>query len=157
MQPSEDSMQARFLPRFIRYVTWPMDRQPAPGDPFILCVIGHDPFRAQLDQAAATETVDGHGVSVRRLSDLTGANACHIAFVRGQTPENTSQMLAALRGHAILTVTDARAGPERGMIHFVLADGRTRFFIDQAEATVHGLEVSSRLLALALGVRQRRS
>ena len=56
----------------------------------------------------------------------------------------------------ILTITDARAGPQRGMIHFTIVAGRVRFFIDDAEAATRGLSISSRLLALAAGVRQRR-
>jgi YfiR/HmsC-like len=43
------------------------------------------------------------------------------------------------------------------MIHFTVAGGRVRFFIDEAAAAERGLSISSRLLALALGVRQRRS
>ena len=56
----------------------------------------------------------------------------------------------------MLTVTDARAGPQRGMIHFTIVGGRVRFFIDEADAAERGLSISSRLLALAAGVRQRR-
>ena len=43
------------------------------------------------------------------------------------------------------------------MIHFTISGGRVRFFIDEAAAAQRGLVISSRLLALALGVRQRRS
>ena len=77
--------------------------------------------------------------------------------MRGSTPEETARLLLALRSQPVLTITDSRAGPQRGMIHFTVAGGRVRFFIDEAEAAAHGLSISSRLLALALGVRQRRS
>jgi hypothetical protein len=42
------------------------------------------------------------------------------------------------------------------MIHFSMVSGRVRFFIDDAGAAERGLSISSRLLALAIGVRQRR-
>lgn len=51
---------------------------------------------------------------------------------------------------------DGRAGPRRGMIHFTIVSGRVRFFIDEARAAERGISISSRLLALAAGVRQRR-
>ena len=54
----------------------------------------------------------------------------------------------------VLTVTDASSGGQRGLIHFTNANGRVRFFIDQAGARQRGLMISSRLLALAVGVRQ---
>jgi hypothetical protein len=155
-QPTEDAVKAAFLPKFARYVSWPARIQLGRGAPFHLCVIGRDPFGFMLDRAAATEQIDGHGVAVRRLPTAAGAGACHIAFVRGAAPVETGRLLGALRGLPVLTITDARAGPQRGMIHFTIVSGRVRFFIDEAEAAARGLSISSRLLALAAGVRQRR-
>jgi len=120
-------------------------------------VIGRDRFGQALDQAAAGETIDGRGVAVRRLSGIDAADGCHLAFVRGTNPTDTGRMLRALHGRPILTITDSHDGPHRGMLHFVVVDGRVRFFVDEAAASAHGLTISSRLLALAIGVRQRRS
>ena len=152
---SESAVKAAFLPRFARYVSWPPAAMPAPGQPFTLCVIGGDPFGRALDDAAAGQTVDGHGVAVRRLPSASGAEGCSIAFVRGVGGQSTAQMLTAIGDRPILTVTDARAGGQRGIIHFAIVDGRVRFFIDEAMAARRGLTISSRLLALAVGVKQR--
>jgi hypothetical protein len=154
--PTVDSVQASFLPRFARYVGWPAVRRPGPGAPFQLCVIGRDPYGGALDAAAGAEHVDGHGLTVRRLPDERGAEACHLAFVRGRQPDDTGRLLLALRNLPVLTITDARAGPQRGMIHFAIVSGRLRFFINDAAAEQSGLTISSRLLALAAGVTQRR-
>ena len=132
-QPTADAVKAAFLPKFPRYVTWPAGIHPGPREPFILCVIGRDPFGGQLDRAAASETVDGRAVAVRRMAGPDGAAGCHLAYVRGMSANDTARFLLALRNRAILTV------------------------IDDAEAAERGLSISSRLLALALGVRQRRS
>lgn len=156
-QPTAEAVKAAFLPKFARYVQWPAGAHPAARQPFTLCVIGRDPFGQQLDRAAASEMVDGRGVAVRRLATPTGSDTCHLAYVQGQTQNDTARFLLALRNRPILTITDGAAGPQRGMIHFTVAGGRVRFFIDEAEASARGLSISSRLLALALGVRQRRS
>jgi len=153
-QPTEEAVKATFLPKFARYVGWPSGMQLAPGAPFHLCVIGRDPFGRLLDNAAAAEQIEGHGVTITRLPSAAGAGGCHLAFVAGAAPADTGRMLLALRSQPVLTITDARAGPQRGMIHFTVIAGRVRFFIDEAEA--RGLSISSRLLALAAGVRQRR-
>jgi hypothetical protein len=155
-QPSEAAVKAAFLPKFARYVSWPPAAQPGGRAPFQLCVIGRDPFGRMLDTAASTELVDGHGVSVRRLPSLEGAGSCHVAFVQGQSAQETSRLLAGLAARPTLTVTDGRAGPQRGIIHFAVVGGRVRFYIDQAAASDRGLSISSRLLALAVGVRQAR-
>ena len=135
----------------------PAGAAPGPRQAFHLCVIGHDPFGRLIDQAAAGESIEGRGVTVRRLPTADGAAGCHLAFVRGATAQDTARLLLALRGQPILTITDSRTGPQRGIIHFTVAAGRVRFFIDQAAAAERGLTISSRLLALALGVRQRRT
>ena len=155
-QPTEDAVKAAFLPRFARYVAWPAPAVPAAGSPFHLCVVGRDPFGRILESAAASELIDGHGVTVRRMPSVDRAVGCHLAFVQGAAPQDTARLLAALRRHPILTVTDARAGPPRGIIHFTIVGGRVRFFIDDSAAADRGLSISSRLLALAAGVRQRR-
>lgn len=155
-QPSEIAVKAAFLPRFARYVTWPPPSLPHANAPFQLCIIGRDPFGPMLDQAASSELIDGHAVTVRRMAGPERAAGCQIAFVEGAAAQDTTRILLALRNQAILTITDGRAGPQRGMIHFTIVGGRVRFFIDDAEAAGRGISISSRLLALAAGVRGRR-
>jgi hypothetical protein len=154
-QPTAEAVKAAFLPKFARYVAWPGTALPAPGAPFQLCIIGRDPFGRFLDPAAAGESIDGHGVTVRRLASAEGAAGCHVAFVQGSSPADTARLLAALHRYPVLTVTDGAAA-RRGMIHFTVLARRVRFFIDEAQAAEHGLSISSRLLSLAAGVRQRR-
>lgn len=154
-QASETTVKAAFLPRFARYVTWPAASQPKSGEPFNLCVIGGDPFGRALANASRDQSIDGRRIAVRRLDSAAGAERCHIAFIEGSRTQPTGQLLAALGRRPILTVTDARNGSQRGIVHFTIVNGRVRFFIDEAEAAERGLTISSRLLALAVGVRQR--
>jgi hypothetical protein len=154
-QVTETQVKAAFLPRFARYVTWPSAARPVGTQPFVLCVVGSDPFGATLDQAVASQLIDGRRLVVRRLGSAPSANGCHIAFVNGARTRPSGQILAAMAREPILTVTDARHGAQRGIIHFTVVGGRVRFFIDEAQASRHGLAVSSRLLALAVMVKPR--
>lgn len=154
-QPSENAVKAAFLPRFARYVTWPASGAPNGNAPFVLCIIGSDPFGSALDTAAGSQSIDGRRIVVRRLSSANGASGCHIAFVDGGHGQPVGQILAGLAGKPILTVTDASNGGQRGIVHFAVVNDRVRFFIDEAQAAQRGLSISSRLLALAVGVRQR--
>ena len=153
-QASETAVKAAFLPRFARYVTWPAVAVPKDNDPFVLCVIGDDPFDGALDQAARSQSIDGKRIIIRRLGTAAGADGCQVAFVGGTPSQPVGQILAAIGRKPVLTVTDARDGGQRGLIHFSIVGGRVRFFIDQAGAQRRGLTISSRLLALAVGVRQ---
>ena len=151
---SATDVKAAFLPRFARYVTWPPSASPSGAEPFVLCVIGDDPFGNNLDTAARSQSVDGRRIVVRRLSSADGAGACQIAYVSGNRSQAIAQSLASLRGKPVLTVTDSRNGGERGIIHFTIVNGRVRFYINDADADRLGLQISSRLLALAISVKQ---
>jgi hypothetical protein len=153
--PSETAVKAAFLPRFARYITWPPSDRPGPGAPVVLCIFGRDPFGTLLDQAARSQGVDGHPIIVRRLAGGAATRGCHLAFVGGSPQQPTGQMLAALGGQPVLTITDSRSGPQRGIIHFALVSGRVRFFIDEGAAAKRGMSISSRLLGLAVAVRTR--
>jgi hypothetical protein len=155
-QPTETAVKAAFLPKFAAYVSWPSGARVAAGAPIVLCVIGSDPFGRTIDDAARGQAIDGHPLALRRLSGSDGAAGCHIAFVQGPSPKATAQILSTLQGRPVLTVTDARGGPQRGMIYFVVEGGRVRFHIDQAAAQQAGLGLSARLLAVALSVRTPR-
>jgi hypothetical protein len=121
----------------------------------MLCIVGRDPFGTLLEQAAQSQSVDGHAIHIRRLPSAAGARGCHLAFIGESLQQPTGQMLAALSGQPILTITDAGSGSQRGIIHFALVSGRVRFFIDEAAAAQRGLSISSRLLNLAVAVRGR--
>ncbi len=154
-QTSETAVKAAFLPRFARYVTWPAQALPGASEPFNLCLIGGDPFGEALEGAVRSQSIDGRRVTLHRLQSASGAERCHIAFIQGSRSQPAGQILAALARRPVLTVTDSRHGSQRGMIHFAVVGGRVRFSIDELAAANRGLAISSRLLTLAIGVRQR--
>lgn len=153
-QASETAVKAAFLPRFARYVVWPPAAMPKLGEPLSLCVIGTDPFGAALDEAARTQSVDGRRIAVRRFATADSALNCHIAFIQGSSTHPVGQQIAAFGRRPVVTVTDARNGGARGIVHFSNVSGRVRFFIDDAGAAQRGLTISSRLLSLAVGVKR---
>ncbi len=67
-------------------------------------------------------------------------------------------MVEALRGSAVLTVSDAKAqAAATGIINFVVKDERVRFDIDDDAAMQNRLAISSKLLGIALNVKPRRA
>lgn len=151
----ELAVKATYLPKFMAYVQWPPAAISPGNEPIQLCVIGSDPFGSRLEQAVAGQQVDQHPVVLRRLKTTEGARNCRLAFVGGSKAQSAAAALKALHGTPVLTVTDARLGPTRGMVHFELSGGRVRFHIDDAGAASSDIEISSRLLDLALTVQPR--
>jgi hypothetical protein len=155
-QPSETAVKAAVLAKFPAYVDWPVGLRLAPAAPMTLCILGSDPFGRNIDDVVRGQQVDHHPIVVKRLAGAAGADGCQIAYVDGSGARGPADMLRALQGKPVLTVTDDRAGPTRGMIHFVVDGGRVRFHIDDAAARSAGLALNARLLAIALSVRTGR-
>jgi hypothetical protein len=149
----EYAVKATYLYKFAAYVDWPSSAFATPGSPLSLCIAGDDPFGASLDSAVRDQRVAGRPLVVRRLKSVARDSDCQILFVGGADPLR-AQLLAALRGSAVLTVTDRHeSGGSAGIIDFVMRDNRVRFDIDEAAATRNGLGISSKLLKLALNLR----
>ncbi|MDP2260771.1 MAG: YfiR family protein [Caulobacter sp.] len=148
----EYGVKAVYLVRFAAFVEWPAAARRGADAPVGLCVIGQDPFGPRLDAAARGQRAHGRPLVVRRLAGPAPLDACDIVYVgRGAEP----MLREAGDPSGRLIVTDAAASSRRGMIHFVVAEGRVRFHIDLRAASGAGLTISSRLLNLALSVQRR--
>jgi hypothetical protein len=151
--PLEQAVKANFLYKFAPFVEWP-DNAFAPGNPFMICVIGEDDFGRALDQAVRGQSVNGRPIAVKRISTVAALPPCNILYL-GRTGRSTDDILRAAAAYPILTVTDRKQNSGGGMIDFVLRSGRVRFTIDAAAARARGLQISSKLLGLALSVAGR--
>lgn len=149
---SEYRVKAAFLYNFSRFVTWPettlQDRTE-----FSLCVIGTDPFGAQLDKLAG-KPVHNNTLVVKRLKGLTLADDCQLVYISEDT--EPTEALLLVREKPVLTVSDAEDFIEQsGIIQFKLVQNRVRFRINMDAANSAGLSISSKLLSLAISVTGR--
>jgi hypothetical protein len=149
-------VKATYLVKIQPFISWPATSFPNPGSPFTICVAGQDPFGSLLDRAVAGLTFQNRPIMVRRLPAGAGATGCQILFVASPDPQIVRQTLAAVRGQPVLTVTDAAADADaQGIINFLVIDDRVRFTIDDDAAEQSGLDISSKLLSLAVSVRHK--
>ena len=152
----EYAVKAAFLYKFASFVDWPAGSFESESAPFILCVAGGDPFGGRIRSAANGQMVGSHPIVLRPLAkDATPSN-CHAMFVSGSDSKFAREALNGVRGTPTLTVTDSALGPTAGIIHFVVADDRVTFDIDNAGAAANHLVISSQLLALARHVNAAR-
>lgn len=140
----EYAIKAAYLTKFAPFVQWPVE--PGLGSPLALCVAGSDPFGVALDKAATGQV--GQPIVIKRMAVLVPGSVCHVAFVGGPS---AAQSLAAVRGQAVLTVSENTADDNaRGIVNFVVSAGRVRFEIDKKAAEQNRLVISSKLLNLAV-------
>jgi hypothetical protein len=148
------AVKAAFLYKFEPFVTWPARAFPAPDSPFTLCVLGDDPFGDLLDRAVNGQQTAGRRIVVVRLKTMTPGTYCHLLYISGGDAAAAQRAEAALAAEPTLTVTDSIVDASaKGMINFVIADNRVRFEIDDAAAKRTGLQISSKLLSLAVAVK----
>lgn len=150
---AEDAVKATFLYRFASFVSWPRDSFASPEAPIQLCVLGSPTFAGLLQRVSKDQSISGRPLRARTVSDAGDARSCHVVYALGADVDETLRNAA---GAPVLTVTDLvtpRGG--HGIIHFAVVDSRVRFYIDDALAADSKLQVSSRLLSLALSVRKR--
>jgi hypothetical protein len=153
--PLATAVKASYLYKFAPFVDWPAKVFAGPSSPFVICVVGADPFGPVLDRAVSGQRIGGRAILVTRLAAASHDMACQIAFIGGSRGQSVVQALQVMRGAPVLTVTDGD-GPT-GVVDFTLAENRVRFRIDDEAASQDGLTISSKLLGLALKVNPRKA
>ncbi len=157
-QAQEYALKAAFLSKFGLYVEWPDSAFSSSTSPINLCVVGQDPFGKSLEKTIAGSRINSRNIAVRRLKTVSRDSGCHVLYIAGSEAQRGAQIIEALRGSSVLTVSDTRgSGSGVGVIDFVIADNRVRFNIDDHAAAENGLVISSKLLSLALNVKRRTS
>jgi hypothetical protein len=145
--PSEYQVKAVFLFNFTQFVDWPPQAFPGPNAPFVIGVLGQDPFGPQLDEVVHGETVNRRPLVIERYRSVAEIRDCNILFIGSTESGHLDEILAALKGRSILTVGDADPGGQRGvMIRLVNENNRIRLRIDVAAAKAGNLTISSKLL-----------
>jgi len=143
-------LKAAFLFNFVRFTTWPADALPA-GGPIAICVLGDRPVAQALEDFTRDQHLDGHAIVVRRLRDQDAGRDCHLLYASDLRADREARLIAQTRGAAVLTASDSATFMQRGGIAaFHLAAGRMRFSVNPSAAKRARLQVSSRLLGLAV-------
>ncbi len=148
--PTEYEVKAVFVLNFSRFVAWPAHAFANPSQPFVIGVLGDDPFGAHLDEAVRGEQASGHPLVVRRFQDIADVADCQILFIDQSEAAQLPRILATLDHRSTLTVTDVDGASRRGvMIQFTTIDHQIRLRINADSARAAGLTISATLLRLA--------
>jgi hypothetical protein len=148
--PLEYQIKAAFLFNFTRFVHWPTTAYLSSDSPFIIGVVGKDPFGRYLDELMSGEAVDGHRIIVRRFNDDADLSSCQLVFFNLDEPQKLKSTLTQLSRQSTLCVSDnddfLRMG---GILHFYMEDNKVKMEINLSAAKAAKLEISAKLLQLA--------
>jgi len=147
-RPKEYEVKAAFLYNFAKFVRWPDDE--AAGRPFVVGVLGQDPFGEALDRTFAGKTIRNRKAEVRRITAPEMAKHVQILFVSSSERPRLAEILRSLEGSSVLTVGETDGFADRGgMIAFRLRDDLVRFDINLDQVKRARLIMSSQLIRLA--------
>jgi hypothetical protein len=148
--PADDKLEyqvkAAFLFNFLKFVEWPAAAPAAGNDgPWVIGILGHDPFGGMLEETVRGKIVNGRPVEVRRYARAADVKDCNILFVGRAESERGG----APAQPGLLTVGESSGFIKSGgIINFYLEDNRVRFEIRPSVAHSAGLHVSAQLLRL---------
>jgi hypothetical protein len=90
-------------------------------------------------------------LAARQLTAAADAKGCQVAYLRRMSTADTKRLRSSFTSAHVLTVVDSAELMRAGAVaHFFVEDRRLRFAIHLPHATSAGLQLSSRLLSLAV-------
>jgi hypothetical protein len=144
---TEYQVKAVFLYNFSHFVEWPPEAFTTPTEPFVIGILGSDPFGARMDEAVHGELINQHPMVIRRFSTAVDIGNCQILYIDRSHSEHVKPVLAALDHRNTLTVADLEGSAGHGvMIELSTENNRIRLRRNADAAKTAGLTISSKLL-----------
>jgi hypothetical protein len=147
---AEYQVKAVFLYNFTQFIEWPSSAFSSSDDPFVVGIIGNDPFGSYIDETVAGEKFGTHPIQVKRYKDVKDINHCQILYINSADAELVNKILAAVSQKSVLTVSDAPDFYKQGgMVRFFTENNKIRFQVNVELSKAAELNISSKLLSVA--------
>jgi hypothetical protein len=151
---SEYQVKSALLLNFVRYSDWPATAFATPASPYVVGIVGRDPFGKDLEKAFERKTVKGRPFVLKRVSGEHEMRACHLLFVSSSERRRSRELLEKISDAPVLTVGDFPDFLDHGgMINFLIKDGTVRFEINLEPARGAALKLDANLLKVGVSVR----
>lgn len=150
-------LKAAFLANFSKFASWPPETLP-PGGVFTYCVVEDKAVAAALEGILKDHPGDPQQpLTVRLVKIDPSIRSCQILYVGKLNDRESAQLLGILKDASAFTVGDGDGfAASGGVAQFIIESGRIRFAINVAAASRAGLSLSSKLLGLAILVKDAR-
>ena len=150
-QPAlEYQVKAAFIYNFLAFTQWPESSEQAIN----LCLYGEDHFGQEIDKLQS-KSVGTRPIKVLRSNDPGQLKQCQAVFFSQPVNDNLADILNGLSGKPILTLADHSNAISKGVIiNMNLINEKIVFEINLGSARKSALDISSKLLQLAIKVHQ---
>lgn len=144
-------LEAAYLVHFLEFVDWPVQAFTDEKAPYVIGILGEDPFGETLDRLVRGRLFQGRSVEVRRFGtydedDMAGLRDCHILFVSDSEKDSLPVILKRIRKDPVLTVSEIdKFLLFGGILGFDLEGKKIKLFFNPKAAKNARLKVSARL------------
>jgi hypothetical protein len=145
--------KALYLFNFAKYTEWPPSAFTNENEPFVLAILGTDPFGSDIDIIKG-KTIKNRKLVIRYCNSIQQVAGSHLLFISTSETNHLSQILPNL-GPGILTVSEIDGFIEQnGMINLISEQKSpgtqvVNFEINQEAAKRADLKLDTQLLKLA--------
>lgn len=143
-------VRAAMIFNFARFTRWPEHAFTASTEPITICVSGGNNLYTAL-RNIESKKIRGRKILIRNaLYSNFEVGSCHIIVL---TEEMTPQDAELQFVNVLIISTASGAGSKIASIELVNIGRQTRFIVNPAAAKASGVEISSKLIDLAVRVR----
>jgi len=146
------------LYNFAKYTEWPREAFADDNAPFVLAILGEDPFKEDIDVIRG-KTVKGRKLMIKYFRSVQDVSDCHLLFICSSEKKRLPAILKALERSNVLTVAEVAVFlDQNGMINLAKEEARpgydgANFDINLAAAERAKLKLDTQLLRLAKRVK----
>ncbi len=150
--------KALYLYQFAKYTEWPKEILADDNGPFVLGILGKDPFGKDIDIIQG-KPIKGRKLTVKRFAKVQEVTGCHLLFISSSETEQLPQILKALEKSSILTIAESEGFAQQSAMINLVAEQKSAgsqtvsFEINRAAAEKANLKLDTQLLKLAKRVK----
>jgi hypothetical protein len=150
-EPSQEyKLKAAFIYNFARFIEWPASAFSRGDLPFVIGVVGTDPFDGALEQAVAGKLIGSRPVVVKYFTTADDIGSCQILFVATNDEDAQTKILQKVLNQPVLTLGESETfNTDGGCLRFFVENSKMRFEINTDATDRAKLKISSKLLKLA--------
>lgn len=139
---SEETLQSAIVGKIAEYIAWPG----TPGERFTIAILKNR-MGDQFERTYENITINGTPVRIVKVDSIAAVKSPEIVYISNRNTKQLPDILRALKGLPVLTVSDIRGFAEKGgMVQIYFSDQRMRLKVNIDALAAHGLVASPYLL-----------
>lgn len=146
----ESQVRAVFLFNLTHFISWPESSFSSPDSPFVITILGDNPFGNNLKNIVKNEKVGLHPIIIKHAKTLNQLEKAHILYIQRNFKKQLATILEQTSQTGILTVSAYPGFADSGgAVNLLIQQKRLLLELNIVSAEKNDLKFSSKLLRLA--------